>query len=55
MEKTVDQSLFFSAHYSITTGYLARAVVNNMLTGGCFATINDINDAIETRETCKIT
>ncbi|XP_003397457.1 probable phosphorylase b kinase regulatory subunit beta isoform X1 [Bombus terrestris] len=55
VEKTVDQSLFFSAHYSITTGYLARAVVNNMLTGGCLATINDINDAIETRETCKIT
>ena len=54
MEKTVDQSLFFSTNYSITTGYLARAVVNNMLTGGCFATINDINDAIENRETCKI-
>uniref|UniRef100_V9IE30 Phosphorylase b kinase regulatory subunit n=2 Tax=Apis cerana TaxID=7461 RepID=V9IE30_APICE len=55
LEKNADQSLFFSANYSITTGYLARAVVNNMLTGGCFATINDINDAIENRETCKIT
>ncbi|CAK9796068.1 Probable phosphorylase b kinase regulatory subunit beta [Anthophora quadrimaculata] len=54
LEKTVDQTVFFSAHYSITTGYLARAVVNNVLTGGCFTTIDDINDAIENRETCKI-
>ena len=53
--KSVDQSSFFSADYSLTTGYLARAVVNNVLTGGCFATIHDINDAIENRDTCKIT
>ncbi|XP_017891139.1 probable phosphorylase b kinase regulatory subunit beta isoform X2 [Ceratina calcarata] len=52
---TTDQTVFFSAHYSITTGYLARAIVNNVLTGGSFATINDITNTIETKETCKIT
>ncbi|XP_015430150.1 PREDICTED: probable phosphorylase b kinase regulatory subunit beta [Dufourea novaeangliae] len=55
IEKTNDQSPFFSADYSLTTGYLARSVVNNVLTGGCFATIHDINDTIENKETCKIT
>lgn len=48
-----DKSSFFSAHYSITTGYLARAIVNNVLTGGCVTTIVD---PIESpREMCKIT
>ncbi|XP_032687816.1 probable phosphorylase b kinase regulatory subunit beta isoform X2 [Odontomachus brunneus] len=50
-----DKSSFFSAHYSVTTGYLARAVVNNVLTGGCVTTILDTNDAIDSREMCKIT
>ncbi|XP_053979168.1 probable phosphorylase b kinase regulatory subunit beta isoform X1 [Hylaeus volcanicus] len=54
LEKTTDQTVFFSADYSLTTGYLARAVVNNVLTGGCFSTTRDINDAIENREPCKI-
>ncbi|XP_076755298.1 putative phosphorylase b kinase regulatory subunit beta isoform X2 [Xylocopa sonorina] len=55
LEKTADKSVFFSAHYTITTGYLARAIVNNVLTGGCFTTIYDIHDSIESREACKIT
>ncbi|XP_020296478.1 probable phosphorylase b kinase regulatory subunit beta isoform X3 [Pseudomyrmex gracilis] len=52
-----DKSSFFSANYSITTGYFARAVVNNVLTGGCVTTIVDTNDIIDEshREMCKIT
>lgn len=50
-----DKSSFFSAHYSITTGYLARAVVNNVLTGGCMTTIVDPSDVESSREMCKIT
>ncbi|KAH0952753.1 hypothetical protein HN011_010888 [Eciton burchellii] len=51
----VDKSSFFSAHYSITTGYLARAVVNNVLTGGCMTTVVDSSDIVESsREMCKI-
>lgn len=51
-----DKLSFFSAHYSITTGYLARAIVNNVLTGGCVTTIVDPSDVIESpREMCKIT
>ncbi|XP_011147256.1 probable phosphorylase b kinase regulatory subunit beta isoform X4 [Harpegnathos saltator] len=50
-----DKSSFFSAHYSVTTGYLARAVVNNVLTGGCVTTILDTNDAVDSREMCKVT
>ncbi|XP_014472659.1 PREDICTED: probable phosphorylase b kinase regulatory subunit beta isoform X2 [Dinoponera quadriceps] len=48
-----EKSSFFSAHYSVTTGYLARAVVNNVLTGGCVTTILDTND--DSREMCKVT
>ncbi|XP_066584416.1 probable phosphorylase b kinase regulatory subunit beta isoform X2 [Prorops nasuta] len=54
LEKTDDQSVFFSAHYSLTTGYLARAVVNNVLTGECVTTISDIADVTESPEMCKI-
>ncbi|XP_029168646.1 probable phosphorylase b kinase regulatory subunit beta isoform X3 [Nylanderia fulva] len=51
-----DKTFFFSAHYSVTTGYLARAVVNNVLTGGCVTTIVDPSDVVESpREMCKIT
>jgi len=40
----------------MTTGYLARAIVNNVLTGGCVTTIVDPVDVIESpREMCKIT
>lgn len=36
---------FISAKYSTTTGYLARAVVNNILTGGQLETsVVDIDD-----------
>ncbi|XP_012280936.1 probable phosphorylase b kinase regulatory subunit beta isoform X3 [Orussus abietinus] len=54
IEKTNDMALFFSAHYSLTTGCLARAVVNNVLTGGCVTAIVDINDTIESHDMCKI-
>ncbi|XP_018354361.1 PREDICTED: probable phosphorylase b kinase regulatory subunit beta isoform X1 [Trachymyrmex septentrionalis] len=51
-----DKSSFFSAHYSMTAGYLARAIVNNVLTGGCVTTIVDPSDVLESpREMCKIT
>ncbi|XP_011701114.1 PREDICTED: probable phosphorylase b kinase regulatory subunit beta isoform X2 [Wasmannia auropunctata] len=52
-----DKSFFFSAHYSVTTGYLARAIVNNVLTGGCVTTIVDPTDGVieSPREMCKIT
>lgn len=51
-----DKTIFFSAHYSVTTGYLARAVVNNVLTGGCVTTIVDPSEVVELpREMCKIT
>lgn len=55
LEKTDDLTPFFSAHYSVTTGYLARAVVNNVLTIGCVTTVMDVNDTLESREMCKIT
>ncbi|XP_011632500.1 probable phosphorylase b kinase regulatory subunit beta isoform X2 [Pogonomyrmex barbatus] len=51
-----DKSSFFSENYSVTMGYLARAIVNNVLTGGCVTTIVDSGDVIESpREMCKIT
>lgn len=46
-------SAFFSAHYSLTTGCLARAVVNNVLTRGCVTT--DIDLDVENNEMCKVT
>ncbi|XP_015607737.1 probable phosphorylase b kinase regulatory subunit beta isoform X2 [Cephus cinctus] len=55
IEKTEDQTPFFSAHYSLTTGCLARAVVNNVLMGGSMSTVCDINDSIQSHEMCKIT
>ncbi|XP_044021061.1 probable phosphorylase b kinase regulatory subunit beta isoform X2 [Aphidius gifuensis] len=46
---------FFSMHCSVTTGYLARAVVNNVLTGGCMTTISD-TDLVpsDNNEMCNI-
>lgn len=38
MEDCKDVGVFFSATHSLTTGYLARAVVNNVLKGGQLAT-----------------
>ncbi|GAB1864735.1 Phosphorylase b kinase regulatory subunit [Camponotus japonicus] len=55
LSNTDDKSFFFSAHYSVTTGYLARAVVNNVLTGGCVTTIADPSDVESPQEMCKIT
>ena len=52
MEVTSDMSSFFSAHYSQTAGCLARAVVNNVLTGG--SVTPNINLNIE-NDMCKIT
>ncbi|XP_034936041.1 probable phosphorylase b kinase regulatory subunit beta isoform X2 [Chelonus insularis] len=56
MEKSDDMSSFFDAHYSVTTSYLARSVVNNVLTGGCVTTKVDLNDFKEgsTQEMCNI-
>lgn len=52
---TQDMSSFFGAHYSVTTGYLARAVVNNVLTGGCVTTATDENLFDESQDMCNIT
>lgn len=54
IERTDDMTPLFSAPCSITTGYLARAVVNNVLIGGCFSTQLDINDSVQSDEMCKI-
>ncbi|XP_043276560.1 probable phosphorylase b kinase regulatory subunit beta isoform X2 [Venturia canescens] len=54
-EKPDDMEPFFAAHYSVTTGYLARAVVNNVLTGGCVTTMFDVNHSVESTEMCHIT
>ncbi|XP_014223214.1 probable phosphorylase b kinase regulatory subunit beta isoform X2 [Trichogramma pretiosum] len=54
VEKTLDMTSFFSANYSLTTSYLARAVVNNVLTGDCVTNISESHDAIETNEVCVI-
>lgn len=55
LEQT-DMTSFFAAHYSVTTGYLARAVVNNVLTGGCMTTtIDPSNLPDEPQEMCNVT
>jgi hypothetical protein len=38
----------------MTTGYLARAVVNNVLQGGQFATGSDNDNDIGQEEPCRI-
>ncbi|XP_057325628.1 probable phosphorylase b kinase regulatory subunit beta isoform X1 [Microplitis mediator] len=55
LEQT-DMNSFFAAHYSVTTGYLARAVVNNVLTGGCMTTTIDPSNLLdEPQEMCNVT
>ncbi|KAI4500038.1 hypothetical protein M0802_004908 [Mischocyttarus mexicanus] len=50
LEVSDDLTPFFSIHYSLTTGYLARAVVNNVLAIGCVTTIMDAKDSVESQE-----
>ncbi|KAL1123716.1 hypothetical protein AAG570_001489, partial [Ranatra chinensis] len=52
MEECRDVTVFFSALPSVTTGYLARAVVNNVLKGGHFVMGTTSKDTEEDR--CKI-
>jgi len=54
MENVEDLTPFFSTHYSMTTGYLARAVVNNVLQGGQFATGSKNDNEIGQEEPCRI-
>jgi phosphorylase kinase alpha/beta subunit len=54
MEKLDDLTPFFSTHYSMTTGYLARAVVNNVLQGGQLATGSGSDNDIGQEEPCRI-
>lgn len=53
-EKLDDLTPFFSTHYSMTTGYLARAVVNNVLQGGQLATGSGSDNDIGQEEPCRI-
>ncbi|XP_066991730.1 probable phosphorylase b kinase regulatory subunit beta isoform X2 [Anabrus simplex] len=53
LDKSDDMTPFYSAHYSITTGYLARAVVNSVLRGGPLPTTTDDDDACQ-EEPCRI-
>ncbi|KAJ8679774.1 hypothetical protein QAD02_015561 [Eretmocerus hayati] len=55
LRKTDDMTSFFSANYSLTTSCLARAIVNNVLTGDCVTNISETHDALETDELCRIT
>ncbi|XP_058795642.1 probable phosphorylase b kinase regulatory subunit beta [Phymastichus coffea] len=54
VDRKTDMTPFFSANYSLTTSFLARAVVNNVLTGDCVTNIAETHDALETNEMCKI-
>jgi phosphorylase kinase alpha/beta subunit len=54
LEKLDDLTPFFSTHYSMTTGYLARAVVNNVLQGGQLATGSGSDNDIGQEEPCRI-
>ncbi|XP_050425684.1 probable phosphorylase b kinase regulatory subunit beta isoform X2 [Adelges cooleyi] len=50
-----DLDPFISSKYSTTTGYLARAVVNNILTGGQLETSSvDIDEDSEDVDKCKV-
>lgn len=51
---TKDHTKFFSAPHSITTGYLARAVVNNVLHGGLLATGSDNDNDTQYDDMCKM-
>ena len=52
MEDCKDVTVFFAAIPSITTGYLARAVVNNVLKGGHFTMGPVSMDSVE--DHCKV-
>uniref|UniRef100_A0A0C9RTQ7 Phosphorylase b kinase regulatory subunit n=2 Tax=Fopius arisanus TaxID=64838 RepID=A0A0C9RTQ7_9HYME len=54
VERSSDMANFFAAHYSVTTGYLARAVVNNVLTGGSMVTPIDFDVPSESSEMCNV-
>lgn len=45
---------FFGAAYSVTTGYLARAVVNNVLQGCQLLSACDWDAQVDSGEPCKI-
>nr|CAD7396022.1 unnamed protein product [Timema poppensis] len=54
LEKSENLSPFFNTHYSLTTSYLARAVVNNVLQGGQLLTVSETDDEIGQEEPCRI-
>ena len=51
---TKDISQLFSLPYNETTGYLARAAVNNVLKGGALAPQQDDDNLDGQDETCKV-
>nr|CAD7596405.1 unnamed protein product [Timema genevievae] len=54
LEKSENLSSFFNTYYSLTTSYLARAVVNNVLQGGQLLTVSENDDEIGQEEPCRI-
>lgn len=55
MVRTDNLDAFISSKYSITTGYLARAVVNGILTGGQLETSAvDIDEDDDNADKCTV-
>lgn len=54
LEKSDDMTPFYSQHYSITTGYLARAVVNNVLQVGHLSTPISEEEDCNNEESCRV-
>ena len=54
MEDCKDVGVFFSATHSLTTGYLARAVVNNVLKGGQLATAAVNASDVDQDDFCRV-
>nr|CAD7452768.1 unnamed protein product [Timema tahoe] len=54
LEKSENLSSYFNTYYSLTTSYLARAVVNNVLQGGQLLTVSETDDEIGQEEPCRI-
>lgn len=54
MEDCKDVGVFFSAAHSVTTGYLARAVVNNVLKGGQLATAAVNANDMDQDDYCRV-
>ncbi|XP_075211939.1 putative phosphorylase b kinase regulatory subunit beta isoform X2 [Lycorma delicatula] len=54
--KDCDLAIFFAEKHSVTTGYLARAVVNNVLKGGQLATSSTVSNATDSHkeDQCRI-